>query len=205
MRRDARRSLSAAGAGRRPSSVAQQAQQKPFEPTVGQAGKDVVWVPTPPELVEKMLDMAQVTPQDVVMDLGSGDGRNIIAAAKRGATRDRRRIQPRHGGAVATPGQGSRRRRQGDVHRGRHVRGRHLQGHGAWRCSCCPTTSTSCRDKFFALKPGIAHRDEHLRYPRLGSRCHRDRSTATARAGARRCSTSSRRRSPAPGNRRRAS
>jgi len=62
------------------------AQQKPFEPVVGQAGKDVVWVPTPPELVEKMLDMAQVTPQDIVMDLGSGDGRNIIAAAKRGAT-----------------------------------------------------------------------------------------------------------------------
>jgi SAM-dependent methyltransferase len=62
------------------------AQQKPFEPTVGQAGKDVVWVPTPPELVEKMMDMAQVGPNDVVMDLGSGDGRNIIAAAKRGAT-----------------------------------------------------------------------------------------------------------------------
>lgn len=62
------------------------AQDKPFEPTVGQAGKDVVWVPTPPELVEKMLDMAAVGPNDVVMDLGSGDGRNIIAAAKRGAT-----------------------------------------------------------------------------------------------------------------------
>jgi hypothetical protein len=57
----------------------------PFKPTVGQAGKDVVWVPTPPALVEKMLDMAKVTPQDFVMDLGSGDGRNIIAAAKRGA------------------------------------------------------------------------------------------------------------------------
>ena len=64
---------------------AQQATQQPYEPKVGQAGKDVVWVPTPPELVEKMLDMAKVTPQDVVMDLGSGDGRNIIAAAKRGA------------------------------------------------------------------------------------------------------------------------
>jgi precorrin-6B methylase 2 len=59
--------------------------QKPFEPTVGQAGKDVVWVPTPQVLVDKMLDMANVTPQDFVMDLGSGDGRNIIAAAKRGA------------------------------------------------------------------------------------------------------------------------
>jgi precorrin-6B methylase 2 len=59
--------------------------QTPYEPTPGQPGKDVVWVPTPPEVVEKMLDMAEVTPQDFVMDLGSGDGRNIIAAAKRGA------------------------------------------------------------------------------------------------------------------------
>lgn len=63
----------------------QAAPQKPFEPTVGQPGKDVVWVPTPPELVDKMLEMAAVTPEDVVMDLGSGDGRNVIAAAKRGA------------------------------------------------------------------------------------------------------------------------
>ena len=57
----------------------------PYQPTEGQAGKDVVWVPTPPVLVEKMLDMARVTPRDYVMDLGSGDGRNVIAAAKRGA------------------------------------------------------------------------------------------------------------------------
>ena len=61
------------------------AQQKPFEPTVGQAGKDVVWVPTPQALVDKMLDMAKVTPQDYLMDLGSGDGRTVITAAKRGA------------------------------------------------------------------------------------------------------------------------
>jgi len=63
----------------------QTAPEKPFEPVSGQAGKDVVWVPTPPALVEKMLDMAKVTASDFVMDLGSGDGRNIIAAAKRGA------------------------------------------------------------------------------------------------------------------------
>src|SRR5688500_3138662 len=61
------------------------AQNATYEPTPGQAGKDVVWVPTPQELVDKMLDMAQVTPQDIVIDLGSGDGRNVIAAAKRGA------------------------------------------------------------------------------------------------------------------------
>jgi SAM-dependent methyltransferase len=59
--------------------------QQTFVPQVGQAGKDVVWVPTPPELVERMLDLAEVTSQDFVMDLGSGDGRNVIAAAKRGA------------------------------------------------------------------------------------------------------------------------
>jgi hypothetical protein len=62
------------------------AQQKPYEPSVGQAGKDVVWVPTSQALVERMLDMAKVTPQDFVMDLGSGDGRTVITAAKRGAT-----------------------------------------------------------------------------------------------------------------------
>jgi precorrin-6B methylase 2 len=61
------------------------AAQTIYQPTAGQPGKDVVWVPTPPEVVEKMLDVAKVTPQDFVIDLGSGDGRNIIAAAKRGA------------------------------------------------------------------------------------------------------------------------
>ena len=68
------------------ASGAAQAQDKPFVPEVGQPGKDVVWVPSPPEMVEKMLDMAKVTPQDFVIDLGSGDGRNVIAAAKRGAS-----------------------------------------------------------------------------------------------------------------------
>ena len=56
-----------------------------FTPEVGQPGKDVVWVPTPQTMVDKMLDMAKVTPQDFVIDLGSGDGRTVITAAKRGA------------------------------------------------------------------------------------------------------------------------
>jgi precorrin-6B methylase 2 len=64
---------------------AQQADAPPFEPQSGQPGKDVVWVPTPEILVEKMLDVAKITPNDYVIDLGSGDGRNVIAAAKRGA------------------------------------------------------------------------------------------------------------------------
>src|SRR5712664_2783119 len=63
-----------------------QAQRAPsaYEPSVGQEGKDVVWVPTPQILVDQMLDMAKVTPNDYVIDLGSGDGRTVIAAAKRG-------------------------------------------------------------------------------------------------------------------------
>ena len=59
---------------------------RPFVPVSGQPGKDVVWVPTPEVTVERMLDIARVTPQDYVIDLGSGDGRNVIAAARRGAT-----------------------------------------------------------------------------------------------------------------------
>jgi precorrin-6B methylase 2 len=65
------------------------AQDKPaasqFEPEVGQAGKDVVWVPTSQSLVEKMLNLGKVTSKDYLIDLGSGDGRTVITAAKRGA------------------------------------------------------------------------------------------------------------------------
>ncbi len=64
------------------------AQDKPqtntYTPQSGQAGKDVVWVPTPQALVDRMLDMAKVTPQDYLIDLGSGDGRTVITAAQRG-------------------------------------------------------------------------------------------------------------------------
>jgi SAM-dependent methyltransferase len=66
-------------------AAAQQPAAEPFVPRSGQAGKDVVWVPTPPEMVNKMMEIARVTPSDYVIDLGSGDGRNVIAAAKIGA------------------------------------------------------------------------------------------------------------------------
>ncbi|HXU40962.1 MAG TPA: class I SAM-dependent methyltransferase [Burkholderiales bacterium] len=56
-----------------------------FEPHVGQAGKDVIWVPTPDEVVDRMLTMAQLGPGDIHFDLGAGDGKIAIAAAKRGA------------------------------------------------------------------------------------------------------------------------
>src|SRR5258705_7776428 len=67
------------------ASVAQAQPAKEFQPEVGQAGKDVVWVPTPQALVDKMLDMGKVTAKDYLIDLGSGDGRTVITAAKRGA------------------------------------------------------------------------------------------------------------------------
>src|SRR5215212_1361947 len=72
------------------SALAQQAAspaptKDDFQPTVGQEGKDVIWVPTAQALVDRMLDMARVTPNDYVIDLGSGDGRTVITAAKRGA------------------------------------------------------------------------------------------------------------------------
>lgn len=60
------------------------AAEAPFTPQSGQAGKDVVWVPTPQALVDRMLDMAQVTKDDFLIDLGAGDGRTVITAAKRG-------------------------------------------------------------------------------------------------------------------------
>jgi len=62
------------------------AQAADYQPEVGQAGKDVVWVPTSQALVERMLDLGRVTPADYLIDLGSGDGRTVITAARRGLT-----------------------------------------------------------------------------------------------------------------------
>lgn len=67
----------------KPAKAAEKTEE--FKPTSGQEGKDVVWVPTPEPLVKKMLDIAQLTPNDILIDLGSGDGRTVIAGAKRGA------------------------------------------------------------------------------------------------------------------------
>jgi len=61
------------------------AKPQPYEPVFGQPGKDAVWVPTPQALVDRMLDMAAVKPGERLIDLGSGDGRLVISAAKRGA------------------------------------------------------------------------------------------------------------------------
>src|SRR6187399_1614389 len=99
------------------------AQQKsaPYEPQVGQAGKDVIWVPTPDEVVDRMLTMAQVKPNDIVYDLGAGNGKIAIAAAKKfGATATGIEYNPdmaRHaqGNVVAAGVQDKARIVQGDI------------------------------------------------------------------------------------------
>ena len=68
------------------AQAAAQAPPKPFEPVSGQAGKDVVWVPTPQATVDKMLELTHVTAKDYLVDLGSGNGITVITAAKKGAT-----------------------------------------------------------------------------------------------------------------------
>jgi hypothetical protein len=99
--------------------------QKKYEPQVGQAGKDVIWVPTPAEVVDRMLTMAQVTPQDFVVDLGAGDGKIAIAAAKKFGARsmgiEYNPEMARHANAnaqaagVAGNGQGKALIKQGDI------------------------------------------------------------------------------------------
>jgi len=84
-RRSVRRMGLALGALLLAAAAAAQTVQDPYKPQFFQPGKDVVWVPTPQALVDKMLDMAKVTPNDTLYDLGSGDGRTVITAAKRGA------------------------------------------------------------------------------------------------------------------------
>jgi hypothetical protein len=101
------------------------AAQPKYEPQVGQAGKDVIWVPTPDEVVDRMLTMAQTGPKDIHFDLGAGDGKIAIAAAKKfGANATGIEYNPemaKHANAnaqaagVAGVGPGKATIRQGDI------------------------------------------------------------------------------------------
>ncbi|HLS85843.1 MAG TPA: class I SAM-dependent methyltransferase [Burkholderiales bacterium] len=100
------------------------AQQK-YTPQRGQAGKDVIWIPTPQDVVDRMLTMAQVTPRDFVVDLGAGDGRIAIAAAKKFGARamgieynpDMARHANENAAAAGVAGEGAGKAfiRQGDI------------------------------------------------------------------------------------------
>lgn len=142
------------GAAQTPSPApAEQAAPEPFTPQVGQPGKDVVWVPTSAEMVELMLDFAKVTKSDVVVDLGSGDGRNVIAAAKRGAKARGVEFNP---DMVAL----SRRNAEaaGVANRARFVEGDMFEADisdaTVMALFLLPSNMRQLRTKFFNLKPG---------------------------------------------------
>ena len=77
--------LSIGSVSAQPAKAPSAPEKAEFAPESGQPGKDVVWVPTAQGLVNKLLDMAKLTASDIHYDLGSGDGRTVITAAKRGA------------------------------------------------------------------------------------------------------------------------
>jgi SAM-dependent methyltransferase len=140
-------------AGAFTGSTQAQAPQTEFKPVVGQPGKDVVWVPTPQLIVDKMLDMARVTPEDYVIDLGSGDGRNIISAARRGA---------RGRGVEYNPDMVALSRRnaaqEGVADRAAFVEGdmfaADFSDATVLALFLLPDNLTKLRDKFLTLKPG---------------------------------------------------
>ena len=136
--------------------VAGAALAEKFEPRVGQPGKDVVWVPSPQALVDRMMDLAEVGPGKVHFDLGSGDGRTVITAAKRGATAFGVEFNPNMVEPRARKRQGRRRDRTRHLHRGRPVPGRHLQGHRRSRCSCCRTSICGCARSCWTCSPAPA-------------------------------------------------
>jgi SAM-dependent methyltransferase len=129
------------------------ATKEEFKPVVGQAGKDVVWVPTPQVVTDRMLDVAKVTPRDFVVDLGSGDGRNIITAAKRGARGRGVEFNPE---MVAL----SRRtaEKEGVADRATFVEGdmfaAEFDDATVLALFLLPANLDKLRDKFLALKPG---------------------------------------------------
>ncbi|MEQ1897792.1 MAG: class I SAM-dependent methyltransferase [Vicinamibacterales bacterium] len=125
----------------------------PQEPQIGQPGKDVIWVPTPPELIDAMFDLAGVTRKDYVVDLGSGDGRVVIAAARRGAKAlgveyDAVLVE-RSREAAKAAGVGSRATfLQGDMYTAEFSRATVLA------LFLLPTNLGKLRDQFLALTPG---------------------------------------------------
>jgi SAM-dependent methyltransferase len=135
-------------ASTRPASA-----QAPAEPEIGQPGKDVIWVPTPPELMEKMFELGRVTAPDYVVDLGSGDGRMVIGAALRGA----RALGVEYDPLLVTRSREAA-ARAGVSRRARFVRGDMYTtafGHPtALTLFLLPSNLIRLRDRLLALAPG---------------------------------------------------
>jgi hypothetical protein len=128
-------------------------QAQPYQPQLNQPGKDVQWVPTPPALVEKMLDIAHLTPHDRLVDLGSGDGVLVIAAARRGVRArgveyDRRLVELSKRRAQEA-GVGARTRFvRGDIF------GTDFSDANVVTTFLLPSMNLRLRPTFFAMRPG---------------------------------------------------
>ena len=164
------------------STAAQE--QHPFEPTLHQPGKDVQWVPTPPALVEKMLDLARLTPKDRLVDLGSGDGVLVIAAARRGARACGIEYDPRPGGVFEAQGEGGRCQSRTKFVRG-DIFKTDFSDATVVTTFLLPSMNLRLRADVPGDEAGHAHRRQHVRRSPTGSRTTASRSSR-ANAGARR-------------------
>ena len=181
-----------------PAAAQRRSAPEPFTPEVGQPGKDVVWVPTPEPLVEKMLDLAKVGRDDFVIDLGSGDGRNVIGAARRGARAlgveynpDMVELSRRKAAEVGVAGRAKFER--GDMFQADISRATVMA------LFLLPSNLLQLRPKFLALAPGsriVSNTFLIADWPPDAQRVDR---RGAARCGARRTSGSCRRRSAAAG------
>ena len=161
-------------AGRRATTERARRQRSPTSRASGQPGKDVVWVPTPPSLVELMLDMAKVTKDDFVMDIGLRRRAQHHRRRQARGPRRGRGVQPRHGRTLDEAGPRGWRRRPSHVRARRHVRGRHFEGQ---RHGDLPAHDEHGKVDAVVQEPGARqpHRVEHVRLQRMGSRCARQR------------------------------
>ena len=189
--------------GSAPAFAQVAAPPKPYEPQVGQGGKDVVWVPTPQALVDKMLDMAKLTPADFLMDLGSGDGRTVITAAKRGSRAMGIEYNP---DMVALSKKNAA--EAGVTDKATFVKADLFETDFSKAqvitMFLLPSINMKLRPTILNLKPGHSHRRPTPSRWRTGRRTRRRAFRRAAPAGARRCCGSCRPRSKAPGRCRRA-
>jgi SAM-dependent methyltransferase len=135
------------------TTVATAQQKEEFVPQVGQPGKDVVWVPSPEETVAKMMEVGRISAQDFVVDLGSGDGRNVIAAAKLGA----RGLGVEYNNDMVELSKKNA-IKEGVAERAQFVQGDMYQADfskaTALALFLLPSNLTELRDKIFNLRPG---------------------------------------------------
>ena len=162
------------------AASAAHAQQSDFKPYVGQQGKDVVWVPTPDEVVERMLTMAQTKPEDYVIDLGAGDGKIAIAAAKKfgarsmGVEYNPEMVAFAQKNAQAAGVTGKAQIVHGDIFATDFTQATVITMY------LLPSLNMKLRPQILALRPGHARRHARLQHGGLGARrVHRRRRTAS--------------------------